>query len=120
MGYGFQPAEIIPLSYISYQAVFPTPAPCHSRQWPGLNGRIGFPVFVRGSIPIATDSIGNDSFSSHGRGRRFNPYSVHHHKQLSAFAESIGLILLMIGPPMIAPKKSMLVIYGTLARCVGA
>ena len=52
MDYGFQPAEIIPLSYISYRAVFPTPG----RQRPGPNGLRVFPVLsvVR---PFATRQI---------------------------------------------------------------
>src|ERR1700738_509219 len=77
MGYGFQPAESIPLSYISYQAVFPTP-PCRSRQWARLNSRVWFPVLsvvrFHRDRSSRTDSR---AFPSHGRGRRFNTYSAH-------------------------------------------
>jgi hypothetical protein len=48
MGYGFQPAESIPLSYISYQAVFPTPPYRSSQQWARLNSRVWFPILFRG------------------------------------------------------------------------
>ena len=50
MGYGFQPAETVPLIYISYQAVFPTPPYPSFRQWARLNSRVWFPVLFRGSI----------------------------------------------------------------------
>ena len=56
MGYDFQPAESIPLSYNSYQAVFPTP-PCRSRQCARLQQSSVVPCFVRGSIPIAAPPI---------------------------------------------------------------
>jgi hypothetical protein len=52
MGYDFQPGESIPLSYNSYQAVFPTPPRC-SRQYARLRQLSVVPCFVRGSIPIA-------------------------------------------------------------------
>ena len=50
MGYGFQPAESIPLSYISYQPVFPTPPYRSSQQWARLDSRGWFPILFRGSI----------------------------------------------------------------------
>jgi hypothetical protein len=46
MGYGFQPGESIPLSYISYQAIFPTP-PCRSRQWARSTVRVPVLSVVR-------------------------------------------------------------------------
>jgi hypothetical protein len=51
MGYDFQPGESIPLSYNSYQAVFPTPPRC-SRQYARLRQLSVVPCFVRGSIPV--------------------------------------------------------------------
>jgi hypothetical protein len=80
---------------------------------------VGFPFLCAVRFPSRRIPAGIDLFRSHKRGHWFNPYSAHHHKQLSAFAESIGLILPMIGLPMIAPKKSTLVVYGTPAQCVG-
>jgi hypothetical protein len=50
MGYDFQPGESIPLSYNSYQAVFPT-LPRLSRQCARLEQSSVVPCFVRGSIP---------------------------------------------------------------------
>jgi hypothetical protein len=51
MAYDFQPGEGIPLSYNSYQAVFPTPPRRVPGSALGSNSRVWFPC----SIPIAAD-----------------------------------------------------------------
>jgi len=52
MGYDFQPGESIPLSYNSYQVVFPTP-PRRSRQCARLEQSSMVPVFSLVRFPIA-------------------------------------------------------------------
>jgi hypothetical protein len=74
-----QPLKNLPLNYISYQTVFPTLAKSlsimHSAQMVERGS-----LFASGGLIPSRRFCCSDrrAFLSHGRGRRFNPYSAHH------------------------------------------